>query len=279
MTDINIQSFRDYLHSAYPVKNSGTANSYLNAIRILDEILRQENKFHLDNKSLCEIKDPILIERIIEYVADEEGKFRNGNESIFDKGKPTQTSYPRKRFCTAAIRKLGEFINHICAEEASELMLNTKQDGMKLSKTLLNRFHINDHGTEKEIRTKQRVGQNVFRALLLEIYNSKCCLTGIEIPEVLRASHIIPWAKCEKTRLNPENGLCLSATYDAAFDKHLITFDERYRLVLSPVLKEAYTSDAFRTHFLKFEGKTISLPIMYKPSQDFLEKHRQELIS
>lgn len=278
MNDIKLQSFRDYLHAAYPTKNSGTANSYLKAIGILDDILCQENKYNLHNQSLCDIKDPLLIEEIIDFVANEEDKFRNGDKSIFDKGKSTQTSYPRKRFCTAAIRKLGEFIDYICAEEASELMLSTKQDGTKLSKTLLKRFNIDDKGTEKEIRAKQRVGQNVFRTLLLEIYNSKCCLTGIEIPEVLRASHIIPWAKCEKTRLNPENGLCLSATYDAAFDKHLITFDESYRLVLSPVLKDAYTSEAFRTHFRNFEGKIIQLPSIYKPSQNFLEKHREELL-
>lgn len=279
MNDKNMQAFRDYLHSVYFVKNSGTANSYLNAIKILDVILHQEDIYNLGNKSLCEINDPLLIEKIIDFVSEEEDKFRNGDESIFDKGKSTQTSYPRGRFCTAAIRKLGEFINQTCAEEASQLMLHAEQDGTELSKTLLKRFHINDKGTEKEIRTKQRVGQNVFRAMLLEIYNFKCCLTGIDIPDVLRASHIVPWAKCEKTRLNPENGLCLSATYDAAFDKHLITFDEKYKLVLSPILKDAYTSDAFRTHFLKFEGKPICLPIIYKPSQDYLEKHRQELLS
>lgn len=114
--------------------------------------------------------------------------------------------------------------------------------------------------------------------MLLEIYDAKCCITGIDIPEVLRASHIVPWAECIDTRLNPENGLCLSATYDAAFDKHLITIDEDYRLVLSPVLKEEYTSEAFKTHFLKYEGTTIALPSMFKPSQDYLSKHRAKLI-
>ena len=279
MNERNMQSFEEYIHYAYPIKNSGTVNSYINAIRILDEILHQDDTYNIGDQSLCELKDPLLVERIIDFVADEEDKFRNGCASIFDRGKSTQTSYPRNRFCTAAIRRLGEFINHTCAEEASQLMLHTKQEGLKLSKTLLKRFHINDKGTEKEIRAKQRVGQNIFRTMLLEIYNFKCCITGIDVPEVLRASHIIPWAECVDTRLNPENGLCLSATYDAAFDKHLISFDEDYRLVLSPALKEEYSSDAFKTYFLNFEGKPINSPSIYKPAQKFLEKHRAKLIS
>lgn len=219
-----------------------------------------------------------MIERIIDYIAEEEDKYRHGESSIFDLGKSTQTSYPRKRFCTAAIRRLGEFVNLICCEDATDIMRSSTQKGSKLSSDLLKRFHINDKGTDKEIRAKRRVGQNIFRAMLLEIYDAKCCITGIDIPEVLRASHIVPWAECIDTRLNPENGLCLSATYDAAFDKHLITIDEDYRLVLSPVLKEEYTSEAFKTHFLKYEGTTIALPSMFKPSQDYLSKHRAKLI-
>ena len=133
-------------------------------------------------------------------------------------------------------------------------------------------------GTEKEVRAKHRLGQDMFRHMLLDIYKSKCCVCGLEIPEVLRASHIVPWSEREDTRLDPANGLCLSATYDAAFDKHLITFDEDYRLVLSPTLKDVYSSEAFKTHFLNYEGKKISLPSIFIPSQVFLEEHRERLI-
>ena len=271
-------TFQDYIYSTYSNKNSGTAASYLKAIQILDELFQIKDIFNLKGRSLSEIKDPYLIERIIDYIAEEEDKYRHGEISLFDLGKSTQTSYPRKRFCTAAIRRLGEFVNLICCEDATDIMRSSTHKGSKLSSDLLKRFNINDKGTDKEISAKRRVGQNIFRAMLLEIYDAKCCITGIDIPEVLRASHIVPWTECIDTRLNPENGLCLSATYDAAFDKHLITFDEDYRLVLSPVLKEEYTSEAFKTHFLKYEGTTIVLPSMFKPSQDYLSKHRAKLI-
>ena len=98
---------------------------------------------------------------------------------------------------------------------------------------------------------------------------------GFSLADVLRASHICPWAEDEKNRLNPDNGLCLSATYDAAFDRHLISFDEHYRLVVSKEIKDHYTDAAARFYFLDREGQTISLPTKFLPSQSLLEKHRE----
>ncbi|MFG6425980.1 HNH endonuclease [Muribaculaceae bacterium Isolate-037 (Harlan)] len=275
---MNIHSFQDYLHSAYPSRNSRAAQSYIKAISILDELFRKRDVFDLNNQSLSEIRDPLLLSKIIDYIAEEEDKFRREEESIFDLGKSTQTSYPKKRFCTAAIRRLGEYVDYLCGEEATEIMRDSALSGERLSSELLAKFHINKQGTEKEILAKHRIGQNLFRAMLLKLYHKRCCLTDIDIPEVLRASHIIPWSERKATRLNPENGLCLSATYDAAFDQHLISFDEDFRMILSPMLKERYTSEAFKTHFRKFEGKAITLPSIYAPSQEFLETHRSKLV-
>lgn len=75
--------------------------------------------------------------------------------------------------------------------------------------------------------------------------------------------------------MDPRNGLCLSATYDAAFDKHLITLDEDYRLVLSQDLQEYNTRESFQKHFASLGGKQIALPHSYRPSQEYLEVHRK----
>jgi putative restriction endonuclease len=113
--------------------------------------------------------------------------------------------------------------------------------------------------------------------MILADYGAQCCLTGLNVPDVLRASHIVAWKDDKPNRLNPANGLCLSATYDAAFDRHLISFDEDYRMIFSPQLKEYYSNEAFKTQFLAFEGRRIALPKRYCPNQVFLEKHRQKL--
>jgi putative restriction endonuclease len=94
---------------------------------------------------------------------------------------------------------------------------------------------------------------------------------------MLIASHIIPWSENEKERLNPSNGICLSAHFDKAFDKGLITFDEQYKIVLSPQLKDYTTKDYFQVWFKTFEGKALRLPSKYLPGQDFLEWHRRNI--
>ncbi len=82
--------------------------------------------------------------------------------------------------------------------------------------------------TEAERLLVQRIGQNVFRARLLDYWRGSCPLTGISDVALLRASHIVSWAECEtdNERLNVHNGLLLSALWDAAFDRALVTFDD-----------------------------------------------------
>lgn len=76
-----------------------------------------------------------------------------------------------------------------------------------------------DISGDTQIRqVKTRINQNVFRQIILANYDYKCALSGIDIPELLVASHIIPWSENPKERLNPENGICLSSLYDKAFD-------------------------------------------------------------
>lgn len=82
--------------------------------------------------------------------------------------------------------------------------------------------------TEAERLVVQRIGQDIFRERLMDYWQARCPLTGISDPPLLRASHIIPWADCETDaeRLDVHNGLLLSALWDAAFDRALVTFDD-----------------------------------------------------
>ena len=69
----------------------------------------------------------------------------------------------------------------------------------------------------------QRVGQRLFRDAVLTAYNARCCITGLAVYRLLVAGHIMPWREDPSQRLNPANGLCLSALHDRAFDIGLIT--------------------------------------------------------
>lgn len=86
-----------------------------------------------------------------------------------------------------------------------------------------------------------RRGQSAFRLALLERWEGKCPLTDIAERGLLRASHIIAWSACadEADRLDPENGLLLSALWDAAFDRGLVSFDAGGEAVAYPKLGAA----------------------------------------
>ena len=125
--------------------------------------------------------------------------------------------------------------------------------------------------TEAERLVVQRIGQDLFRATLMARWNSRCPLTGITDPALLRASHIIPWAACESDaeRLNPDNGLLLSALWDAAFDKGLVSFTNEG----TPLFRAAL-SDAARAQLSWTE------PIPLTPVQKSrLSWHRQILFN
>lgn len=116
--------------------------------------------------------------------------------------------------------------------------------GVSLPDAPLHEFEIRvadlPRTTEAERLVVQRIGQDIFRARLIDYWQGRCPLTGMSDPGLLRASHIIPWAECESDaeRLDVHNGLLLSALWDAAFDRALVTFDDEGNPQFSPELSE-----------------------------------------
>jgi putative restriction endonuclease len=156
----------------------------------------------------------------------------------------------------------------------SEQILARKENTSLENKYHDQLFDLNGLKGETVLRTvKTRVNQSVFRQMVLANYNSKCAITGIEIPELLLASHIIPWSKNEKERLNPENGLCLSATFDKAFDRGFIGIDSDFTILFSSKLKKHSKEDFFNDTFQKHEGNQLSIPSKYPPNQKFIQYH------
>ena len=95
--------------------------------------------------------------------------------------------------------------------------------------------------TEVEALVRRRLGQMEFRAGLLDYWQGRCAVTGIAQAELLRASHIKPWAHCanDAERLDVYNGFLLTADWDAAFDAGLVSFDTNGLAIYSPTLTEA----------------------------------------
>jgi len=137
---------------------------------------------------------------------------------------------------------------------------------------------ISDLKGETKIReVKTRVNQNVFREMILSAYQNRCLITGINLKELLVASHIIPWSKNEMERLNPENGLCLSNLYDKAFDKGFIGITIEHKVVLSQRIKKQANESFYGKFFGNIDGFQVHFNGKYRPKKEFLEYHLDEI--
>lgn len=161
----------------------------------------------------------------------------------------------------------------------SEEMLAQKQHSTIEKINEIDLDHLPKDGKEKERLIKTRVNQSLFRKIVLATYNNQCCITGLAQPELLIASHIVPWSKNESIRLNPMNGLCLNALHDRAFDAGFITIrPDDYTITLSDKLKQKkLISPALETNFIAYEKQTIILPDKFLPEPEYLEYHYQHI--
>ena len=156
------------------------------------------------------------------------------------------------------------------ADDANEVEVTPKQ-GVRVHK-------VPTGSTETKATVKVRRGQEYFRQAVLNNFAGQCGVTGLAVRELLIASHILPWGKHEKERLNVRNGLCLSRLHDAAFDIGLITFDGDLRLRMSKRLKSALPQRAVAENFSAYEGEALQLSKdAVLPDEKFLTVHRAEV--
>jgi putative restriction endonuclease len=132
-------------------------------------------------------------------------------------------------------------------------------------------------GKTREAVIRMRVNQSFFRAAVLAAYNVRCCLTGLSVPELLNASHIVPWSVDVKNRTNPRNGLCLNALHDRAFDYGLLTVTPDLKVKLSPRIKKKKGDECTRGFLLRYESVSITIPRYFAPNVDFLRYHNEKI--
>jgi putative restriction endonuclease len=128
-------------------------------------------------------------------------------------------------------------------------------------------------GRTRTATVQVRVNQARFRKSVLVGYNSTCCISGLQNERLLIASHIVPWSEDTHNRLNPQNGLCLSALHDRAYDQGLITVLPDYTVRVSPKLKTKNVDPFTEQALLRFDKESIQLPSRLAPAAEFLEKH------
>jgi len=122
--------------------------------------------------------------------------------------------------------------------------------------------------TERKGLVTSRVGQGAYRKGIIHRWEYKCAVTGFDKLDVLIASHIVPWAKStDEERLDIHNGILLSPTYDALFDRSLISFENNGNIILSDAIDyEAYKK-------IGVSG-TEGIANLSRYNIEYLERHR-----
>ncbi len=130
-------------------------------------------------------------------------------------------------------------------------------------------------GETRRVLTEQRIKQRFFRRAVLSSYRGRCCMSGLSKPRLLVASHIVPWSKDKANRLNPRNGLCLSAIHDKTFDSGLIALSDDFRVLVSTELQRS--ENAFiKSVIFPLDGRRIELPERFVPDPSFVARRRAE---
>lgn len=123
--------------------------------------------------------------------------------------------------------------------------------------------------TERKGLVTSRVGQGFYRQEILKKWSNACAVTGVEIKEILIASHILPWSQStDEERLDIDNGILLSPNLDALFDKHLISFTDTGEILINSKI----TDDK---HVYLGLNKAMKLCHVNPAMKKYLEKHRQ----
>jgi 5-methylcytosine-specific restriction enzyme A len=122
--------------------------------------------------------------------------------------------------------------------------------------------------TERKGLITTRVGQGAYRKRIIHRWEYKCAVTGFDKLDVLIASHIVPWAESnDQERLDIHNGILLSPTYDALFDRSLISFENNGRIILS----DAIDLDAYKKIGVSGNERISNLSHY---NNEYLERHR-----
>lgn len=156
-------------------------------------------------------------------------------------------------------------------------ILSYQHDAEESLKSLVqepnNRLYVNTpNETERQGLVTSRVGQGAYRKSILYRWHFKCAVTSYPNHGILIASHIVPWRDATNDeRLDVNNGILLSPTYDALFDRHLISFENNGKIILSNSIKPNHYQ------ILGVTGKE-SIKDFSKDNYPYLTRHRKSLV-
>ena len=151
-----------------------------------------------------------------------------------------------------------------------------KFNNKELEETLTIDLNNLPQGKDRIQEVKRRINQDFFRNAVLSSYNNRCCITGINNPILIEASHIVDWNISEENRTNPENGLCLNPLFHKAYDNNLLGITPDYEIIISEEFLGSKLGDVGKTtkdYIWGFNKRKLFLPRRFYPDKELLAQH------
>lgn len=221
-------------------------------------------QMHASNKDVSELA--ALIGRSPSAVARKLGNFASFDPKLRERGVKGLTN----------TSKLDRQIWQEYMEHWDEAFISGEQLLAQKKRSTIEQLNNIDlenlpQGRERESMVRVRVNQTLFRRMVLTNFNNRCCITGLEVPELLVASHILPWSRDEHNRLNPRNGLALNALHDKAFDCGLLTITPDLQIKIFQRFYKAKDVQSVQDNFLAYDGKELLESKKFSPDAEFLK--------
>ena len=159
----------------------------------------------------------------------------------------------------------------------ADLWKDKRYDGFHEPQSLFDFDYQMTRDTESTATVKTRTYQNFFRKTVISSYKFNCAVCSINVPELLIASHIIPWAQDKNLRLLPTNGIALCASHDKAFDRGLFTLKDNYSILLSSEIEERQDNEYVDLLFMKFSERRLNMPFRFMPDKACVAWHRDNI--
>lgn len=134
-------------------------------------------------------------------------------------------------------------------------------------------------GTERTAIIRQRVNQSFFRSAVMSAYNFKCCISGVNTPQLVEACHIVDWSEDPNNRTNPKNGLCMNSFFHKAYDKYLLAISPDLFIIVSEELFQSATEESFFNYLKEINGRKIFTPDKFFPQRELLSLHYNKFIN
>lgn len=134
-------------------------------------------------------------------------------------------------------------------------------------------------GYERTAIIRQRVNQSFFRSAVMGAYNFRCCISGVNSPQLVEACHILRWSEDPNNRTNPKNGLCMNPFFHKAYDKYLLAISPDMLIIVSEELFQSTTEKSFFNYLKEINGRKIQLPDKFFPQRELLALHYNKFVN